>query len=136
MSILLGYDIAFQALNHDLDFVGCMDNTVLAVVEADIFVYPGVAVFVLWKEGTEAAPAAKVAPTELGEDGVDVFRLLHYCIIDANLVAGWEEFAYYLFLLFGIERRCHLFHDGCKLGLEGASSSAKMLSVDSQESAP
>lgn len=55
--MLLGYDVAIQSLNHDLGFVGGVDYAVLAVIEADVFADFGIAVFVLWKEGTEATPA-------------------------------------------------------------------------------
>lgn len=101
----------------------------MAVVEADALAYLGVAVIVLREEGAEATPAAKVAPAELGGEGVDVFRLLHYGIIDADLVAGREELANDLFFLVGVKRRCHLFHDGCKLGLEGADCLADGINV-------
>lgn len=134
--MLLGYDVAVQALNYYLGLICDVDYAVVAIVEADVFANLSITCLVLWKEGAEATPAAKVAPAELGGEGVDVFRLLHYGIIDADFVASGKEFAYNLFLFIGIERRCHLFHDGCKLGLEHASSSAKMLSVGSQESAP
>ena len=129
MSILLGYDIAIQALNHDLGFVGGVDHAVMAVVEADVFANLGVTVFVLWKQGAEAPPTAKVAPAELGGEGEDVFRLLHYCIIDTDIVAGREESANDLFFLVGVKRRCHLFHDGCKLGLEGTDCLADGINV-------
>ena len=127
--MLLGYDVAIQALNHDLGFICCVDYAVMAVVEADVFANLGVAVFVLWKQGAEAPPTAKVAPAELGGEGVDVFRLLHYCIIDTDLVAGREESANDLFFLVGVKRRCHLFHDGCKLGLEGSDCLADGINV-------
>ena len=127
--MLLGYDVAIQALNHDLGFVGGVDHAVLAIVEADVFAYLSIAIFVLWKQGAEATPAAKVAPAELGGEGVDVFRLLHYGIVDTYLLASGEEFADYLLLLFGIERRCHLIHDGCEHGLEGADGSADGVDV-------
>ena len=55
--MLLGYDVAIQALNHDLGFVSYMDNTVLAVVEADVFAYLGISVFVLREEDAKAAEA-------------------------------------------------------------------------------
>ena len=51
--MLFGYDITIQALNHDLGFVGGVDHTVLAIVEADVFAYFGVAVVVLREEGEE-----------------------------------------------------------------------------------
>ena len=127
--MLLGYDVAIQTLNHDLAFIGGVDHAALAVVEANVLAYLGVAVFVLWKQGAEAAPAAKVAPAKLGGEGVDVFRLLHYGIIDADLVASGEESAYDLFFFVGVERRCHLIHDGCKLGLEGADGSTDGVDV-------
>ena len=47
LSILLGYDVAIQALNHDLYLVGGMDNAVLTIVEADVFAYFCIAIFVL-----------------------------------------------------------------------------------------
>ena len=110
-----------------------MNHAVLAIVEADVFAYFGVAIFVLREEGTEAAPAAKVAPTELGGDGEDVFRLFHYGIIDTELVAGREESAYDLFFFVGVERRCHLVHDGCELGLESADGSADGVDVPHED---
>ena len=131
--MLFGYDVAVQSLNHDLGFVGCMDNAVVAIVEADVFAYFGVAIFVLREEGTEAAPAAKVAPTKLGGDGEDVFRLLHYCIVDADLFAGGEEAGYDLFFFVGVERRCHLVHDAGKLGLESADGSTDGVDVPHED---
>lgn len=131
--MLLGYDVAIQALNHDLGLISSVDHAVLAVVEADAFAYLGIAVFVLCEEGTEAAPAAKVAPAEFGGEGVDVFRFLHYSIIDADLVASGEKSAYYFFFFVGVERRCHLIHDGCELGLEGADGSADGVDVPHED---
>ena len=110
-----------------------MNHAVLAVVETDILAYLGVAVLVLREEGTEAAPAAQVAPAELGGEGVYVFRFFHYGIIDADLVAGGEKSTYNLFFFVGVERRCHLVHDGCKLGLEGADGSADGVDVPHED---
>ena len=56
--MLLGYDVAVQALNYYLGFIGGMDYTVMAVVEADVLAYLGVAVIVLREERAEATPAA------------------------------------------------------------------------------
>ena len=106
-----------------------MNHTVLAFIQADVFAYLSITCLVLWKEGAEATPAAKVAPAELGGEGVDVFRLLHYGIIDANLVAGGEESANDFFFFVGVERRCHLVHDAGKLGLEGADGTADGINV-------
>lgn len=131
--MLLGYDVAIQAMNHDLGFIGGMDYTVMAVVEADVLAYLGVAVIVLREERAETAPAAKVAPTELGGEGVDVFRLLHYGIVYAYLLAGWEESAYHFFLIVCIERVGHFVHDGCKVGLEGADGSANGVDVPHED---
>ena len=36
LSILLGYDIAIQALNYHLAFIGCMNHTVLAFIQTDV----------------------------------------------------------------------------------------------------
>ena len=47
LSILLGYDIAIQALNYHLAFI-----------QADVLAYFGIAILILLKQGTEAAPAA------------------------------------------------------------------------------
>ena len=58
LSVLLGYDIAIQALNYHLSFIGCMNHTVLAFIQADVLSYLGIASLILWKQGTEAAPAA------------------------------------------------------------------------------
>lgn len=33
----------------------------------------------------------------------------------------------------GVERRCHLVHDGCKLGLEGADGSANGVNVPHED---
>ena len=56
--MLFGYDVAIQALNYHLAFIGDVDYAVLAVIEADFFTYLGVAVIVLREEGAKAAPAA------------------------------------------------------------------------------
>ena len=58
LSILLGYDIALQALNYHLAFIGCMNHTVLAFIQANVLAYLGIASLILWKQGAEAAPAA------------------------------------------------------------------------------
>ena len=41
LSILFGYDIAIQALNYYLAFIGCMDHAVVAIVETYFFAYLG-----------------------------------------------------------------------------------------------
>ena len=66
--------------------------------------------------------------------GIDFLRLLHHSIVNAYLLAGWEEFAYYLFLLFGIERRYHLVHDTGKLRLEGSDCLADGIDVSYEDS--
>ena len=58
LSVLLGYDIAVQALNYHLAFIGCMNHAVLAFIQADVLANLGIASLILWKQGTEAAPAA------------------------------------------------------------------------------
>ena len=39
VAILLGYDIAIQALNYHLAFIGCMKHAVLAFIQADVLAY-------------------------------------------------------------------------------------------------
>ena len=58
LSILLCYDIAIQSLNTHLAFIGCMYHAVLAFIQADVLAYLSIAIFILWKEGMETAPAA------------------------------------------------------------------------------
>lgn len=36
LSVLLGYDVAIQALNHDLGFISCVDYAVLTIEQIDI----------------------------------------------------------------------------------------------------
>ena len=36
LSILLGYDIAIQALNYNLAFIGCMNHAVITFIQEDI----------------------------------------------------------------------------------------------------
>ena len=55
--MLLGYDIAIQALNYHLAFIGCMYHAVLAFIQSDVLAYLGIASLILWKHGAEAAPA-------------------------------------------------------------------------------
>ena len=43
LSILLGYYIAIQALNHHLAFIGCMNHAVLAFIQTDILTHLGIA---------------------------------------------------------------------------------------------
>lgn len=57
LSILLGYDIAIQALNYHLTFIGCMNHAVLAFIQSDVLAYLGIASLILWEQGAEAAPA-------------------------------------------------------------------------------
>ena len=42
LSILLGYDIAIQALNYYLAFIGCMNYAVLSFIQADVLAYAAV----------------------------------------------------------------------------------------------
>ena len=56
--MLLGYDIAIQALNYHLAFIGCMNHAVLTFIQSDVLAYLGIAIIILWKLGSEAAPAA------------------------------------------------------------------------------
>ena len=58
LSILLGYDIAIQALNYYLAFISCMNHAVLAFIQSDILTYLGIASLILCEQGTEAAPTA------------------------------------------------------------------------------
>ena len=58
LAVLLGYDIAIQALNYHLAFIGCMNHTVFAFIQADVLAYLGIACLILWKQGMEAAPTA------------------------------------------------------------------------------
>ena len=129
VAILLGYNIAIQALHHHLAFIGCINHAVLAFIQADVLACLGIASLILWKQGTEATQATQAAPAELGWQGIDFLRLLHHGIVDAYLLASWEEFADYIFLLFGIERRCHLVHDAGKIWLEGSDCLADVFLV-------
>ena len=45
-------------LNYYLAFIGCMNHAVLAFIQADVLADLGIASLILWKQGTEAAPAA------------------------------------------------------------------------------
>ena len=58
LSILLGYDIAIQALNYYFAFICSMNYAVLAFIQTDVLAYLGIASLILWKQGTEAAPTA------------------------------------------------------------------------------
>ena len=58
LSILLGDDIAIQALNYYLAFIGGMNHAVLAFIQAYVLTYLGIANLILRKQGAEAAPAA------------------------------------------------------------------------------
>ena len=58
LSMLLGYDIAIQALNYHLAFIGCMNHAVTAIIQTDVFAYLGIARLILWEQGAEATPAA------------------------------------------------------------------------------
>ena len=44
LSILLGYDIAIQALNYHLALIGRMNHAVLAFIQSDVLAYLGVSV--------------------------------------------------------------------------------------------
>ena len=52
--MLFGYDIAIQALNYHLAFIGCMNRTVLAFIQSDILAYLGIAILILWEQVAEA----------------------------------------------------------------------------------
>ena len=49
LSILLGYDIAIQALNYHLAFIGCMNHAVLAFIQSNVLAYLGIASLILWE---------------------------------------------------------------------------------------
>ena len=66
--------------------------------------------------------------------GIDFLRLLHHGIVNAYLLAGWEEFADYLFLLFGIERRSYLVHDVGKVWLEDSDCLTDGINVPDEDS--
>ena len=69
--MLLGYDIAIQALNYHLAFIGCMNHAVLAFIQTDILTHLGIAILVLWKQSAELV---KVAPAKLGWQGIDFHK--------------------------------------------------------------
>ena len=54
LSVLLSYDIAIQSLNYHLALIGSMHHTVLAIIQADVLAYLGIASLILWKQGAEA----------------------------------------------------------------------------------
>ena len=56
--MLLCYDVAIQALSYDLGLLVSVDHTVLAFIQADVLAYFGIVILILWKQGSEAAPAA------------------------------------------------------------------------------
>ena len=56
--MLFSHNIAIQTLNHHFAFIGCMNHAVHAFIQADVLAYLGIASLILWKQGTEAAPAA------------------------------------------------------------------------------
>ena len=58
LAVLLGYYIAIQALNYHLAFICCMNYAILAFIQSDVLAYLGIAILILWEQGTEAAPAA------------------------------------------------------------------------------
>ena len=58
LTVLLDYDIAIQAMNYHLAFIGCMNHAVLAFIQSDIITYLSITSLILWEQGTEAAPAA------------------------------------------------------------------------------
>ena len=58
LSVLLGYNIAIQTLNYHLAFISSMYHAVLASIQADVLANFGITSLILWKQGTEAAPAA------------------------------------------------------------------------------
>ena len=110
-----------------------MNHAVLAFIQSDVLAYFGIASLILWKQGTETTPTTQVAPSKLGGKSEDVFRLLHYGVVDAYLFAGGEESAYHFFLLVGVEGIGHLIHDGGKVGLEGADGSADGVDVPHED---
>lgn len=57
LSMLFGYNVAIQALNNNLALICSMNHTVLAFIQSDAFAYLGIAILILRKQGTEAAPA-------------------------------------------------------------------------------
>lgn len=111
-----------------------MNRTVLVIIQANVIAHLGIAILILWKQSMEAAPATQVAPSKLGWQGIDFLRFLHHGILNAYLLAGWEEFADHLFLLFSIERRCHLIHNAGKIWLKGLDCLADGIDVPYEDS--
>lgn len=127
--MLLCHDIAIQALHYYLALISCMYHAVLALIESDIFAYLGIAILILWKQCTEAAPTTQITPSKLGWQYIYFLRFLHHGIVYAYLLTSREEFADYLLLLSCIEGRSHLVHDVSKVGLESVNSLADGLDI-------
>ena len=49
LAVLLGYDIAIQALNYHLAFICCMNYAILAFIQANVLAYLGIASLILWE---------------------------------------------------------------------------------------
>ena len=133
-SILLSHNIPIQALHNYLTLIGCMNHAVVAIEEADVVAHHCIASLVLWEQSMEATPTAQVTPSKLGWQSIDFLRLLHHSIVDAYLLTGWEKFANYFFLLFGIERRSHLVHDVGEIWLEGTDSLTDGIDIPYEDS--
>lgn len=48
LSMLFCHNVTIQALNYHLTFIGCMDNTVLAFIQSNVFTHFGIAILILW----------------------------------------------------------------------------------------
>lgn len=70
-----------------------MNHTVLAFIQSDNLAYLGITI--LWKQGTEAAPAAEVAPAKLGRKVIAqnnvarVYKLI--VLLKDNIVPTYKE---------------------------------------------
>ena len=114
---MFAYDTIFQALYDDLFPVRHLDHVAFTFDELHTITDDSVCSFKGFSgfRGSkcyrpEAAPGAKVTPTEFGRQDECELSLFHNGIVDGDLLAGWEEFIDLGLLIWGEEAIYHLIH--------------------------
>jgi len=115
-----GNYVSVKAFHYHGLFGSGVDDAVLAVEEAHVGAYGGVAVFIGLQMRLDGTPASEVAPGEIFGDDIDARGLLHDGVVDGNLFAGREEALQLSALLVSKEGGGQLVHDARNLRGVGA----------------
>ena len=87
-----------------------MYDAVPAVEHPDVVAHLRVLPVVRRKQRVQRSPASQVAPAEIRRQHIDTLRLLHYRIVDGNLLTGREEPFQFLRFLLRVQARSQFVH--------------------------